>query len=247
MIPSSIILSSSIIQNPKKTKKKFTVNEDALLIKCVSLYGENNWKLISKYFKDRNTRQLRERYTLYLKPGNLDTPWTHEEDILLYQKIKEIGKHWSLLTKYFKGRNQNNIKNRWNFHLKCGTNLHIEDVLSSKTQKNSVNNYNIINDTNINYNYENIINSNSFNMNNRLNSKDQNPLPTQSSNIKKQFYVLPKINKDKIINKNNANEKSIVSSFQQGEENTLFENEFQHFCNDSFSDLFDNLDDEDIM
>ena len=247
MMASQDYLNSNSLDPLKKQKKKFTVYEDALLIKYVSLFGENNWKLISKYFTNRNTRQLRERYTLYLKPGNLDTPWTHEEDILLYQKIKEIGKHWSLLAKYFKGRNQNNIKNRWNFHLKCGTNLHIEDEKSSKTQKTSVNSFNIDYDTNIINNNENDINNNSFNMNNRFNSRDQIPLPILSSNIKKQFYVLPMINKDKIINKDKVNEKSLVSSFNHGEKNTLLENEFQHFCNDTFSDLFDNLDDEDIM
>lgn len=238
--PKFSLLSSS--ESPKKSKKKFTVNEDALLIKYVSLFGDNNWKLISKYFKNRNTRQLRERYTLYLKPGIVDTPWTHEEDLLLSQKIKEIGKHWSLIAKYFKGRNQNNIKNRWNFHLKCGANLHIENDTNGRNHKNSnVINNNMNNNNNHGMKYYFSPNFSNSNGKNNLNHSQNSDII-----IKRHFYVLPIIKKEsstigngtKKIECNSSNKK--INDFRDDEE-------FKLFYENSFSDFFESIDDENFI
>lgn len=172
----------------KFSKKMFTVSEDAIIIRCVSIYGTNNWKLISQFLPGRSIRQLRERYNTYLKPGTLNAPWTPEEDLLLSQKVKEYGKHWKAISQFFKGRNQNNIKNRWNFHLKGGAALNISKIEQTvnNNQGNNINNnfnHNIIsadinndkstnaNDSSINYINGNISQTINKDINNSKNDK----------------------------------------------------------------------------
>lgn len=160
---STNLKASISLENPKNSRKMFSIQEDALLINCVSLFGENNWKSIIKYFPNRCTRQIRERYNSYLKPGILDTPWTHEEDLLLSQKIDEFGKHWSMIAKFFKGRNQNNIKNRWNFHLKGGKILKIENNKNINDQKKIINDIKNNIDLSVDYLNDNQIKNNDQN------------------------------------------------------------------------------------
>ena len=40
-------------------------------------------------------------------------PWTREEDQLLMRLYQQYGPKWAQFTKFFKGRSDYNIKNRW--------------------------------------------------------------------------------------------------------------------------------------
>lgn len=108
----------------KQSRRNFTIEEDKRLIQLVNQIGEENWDLVSRYMPGRNIRQCKERWGTYLNPRVNKAPWTPEEDELLIRKFKEIGPRWVEMGKYFVGRSDNNIKNRWYSHLK----KRIEDI-----------------------------------------------------------------------------------------------------------------------
>ena len=49
-------------------------------------------------------------------PGVNTAPWTEYEDKLLEQKVNELGRKWSVIAKFFPGRTDINIKNRYASH-----------------------------------------------------------------------------------------------------------------------------------
>ena len=65
----------------------------------------------------RSGRQCRDRYKNYLAQGFFNGEWTKEEDELLFKKFVEFGTHWSKIATFFKNRNANSLKNRWNYFL----------------------------------------------------------------------------------------------------------------------------------
>ena len=105
-------------KNKTKKPKRFTEEEDKLLAKCVAQSDPINWNEIAKHFDGRTTRQVRERWTLYLSPDINIGPWSEEEDRLLLQKINQFGFKWAKLVTFFCQRSQMALKNRWNSHIK---------------------------------------------------------------------------------------------------------------------------------
>ena len=98
----------------KKKRKIFTYEEDQKLIQLVKENGTKNWELISSMVKTRTPRQCRERWKFYLCPTVNRSPWTPEEDRILFLKYKEYGSKWSILCKFLKDRTLDNVRNRWN-------------------------------------------------------------------------------------------------------------------------------------
>ncbi|KAH0793086.1 Myb-like DNA-binding domain containing protein [Histomonas meleagridis] len=76
------------------------------------------WLAVALQIPGRTARQCRDRWTNYLSPQNKNAPWTVEEDNLLAQKYLELGSQWTIIAKYFDGRSENNVKNRWYTHIK---------------------------------------------------------------------------------------------------------------------------------
>lgn len=110
--------SSPLTQDDSKKVKtkhcKWNKQDDLMLCYYVSLsHNTPNWKLISKNFKNRNPRQCQERWEYYLSPDVNNGPWTAEEDALLYQKYAEYGSQWKVISSFFKGRTNTNVKNRF--------------------------------------------------------------------------------------------------------------------------------------
>ena len=100
-------------------RKKFSDEEDQKLIMLVAQFGDKNWTTIAKAMNNgRNTRQCRERYKTYLSPTLSNGPWTLEEDTLLISLVHDLGQKWAEIAKKFKGRSDNNVKNRWYTYLK---------------------------------------------------------------------------------------------------------------------------------
>ncbi|KAK8837112.1 hypothetical protein M9Y10_037166 [Tritrichomonas musculus] len=94
-------------------RRKFSLEEDTQLNRLIELHGPKNWDKIALSMPGRTGRQCRDRFNNYLKPSLTNGPWSIDEDNLLKQKVKEIGKHWNIIAKFFNGRSSNNIKNRW--------------------------------------------------------------------------------------------------------------------------------------
>lgn len=94
-------------------KVKFTEEEDQKLTRIVMQVGAKDWIKVSQLMETRNPRQCRERWNNYINPCLRTDPWTPEEDILLNQKFLEYGPKWNKISKFFKNRSDNNIRNRW--------------------------------------------------------------------------------------------------------------------------------------
>lgn len=105
------------LNHPKKKqqriRKVFTAEEDEKLTEIMNRKNFVSWETVSKEIPGRNARQCRDRWLNYLAPSIRHDPWTHEEDIILVDKINQYGTKWSLITKFFEGRSDNRIKNRW--------------------------------------------------------------------------------------------------------------------------------------
>ena len=100
-------------------KNPFSENEDQYLLSLVEMHGPTKWQTISKLMYAakhfRNGRQCRDRYFHYLDPKlDLQTKWTDEDDELLIKKVDELGKKWKILEKFFKGRTEVQLRNRYN-------------------------------------------------------------------------------------------------------------------------------------
>lgn len=115
-IPRSIIIKSYI--KGISSRRNFAKEEDQRLSYLVERYGTNNWEMIASMMPLRNARQCRDRFRNYLSPKINLKKWSEEEDLLLIYKYKELGPKWVQISKYFDGRSDNNLKNRWYTHLK---------------------------------------------------------------------------------------------------------------------------------
>ena len=105
------------LQKPKQNRKRFTEEDDRVIIEEVS--KQRDWNEIAKKIPGKTGRQCRERYQHYLDPKISQEPWTQEEDELICTLYKQHGPDWARMSQVFNGRRSNNaIKNRWNNHLK---------------------------------------------------------------------------------------------------------------------------------
>ncbi|EAX94254.1 Myb-like DNA-binding domain containing protein [Trichomonas vaginalis G3] len=100
-------------QKKRKVKNAFTEEEDQKLITLVREYGCSDWNTIVHFMPGRTTRQIRERYKLYLAPEIKSDPWTEDEDKLLHELYAKHGPKWATFTPYFNNRTPINIKNRY--------------------------------------------------------------------------------------------------------------------------------------
>ena len=105
----------------RTTKSKFSTDDDNKLRRLVSQYGTQSWTLIASKFKDRNSRQCRERWNNYLSPKNDNSKWTYNEDIQLLTLFSMFGNQWAKLAHYLPNRSPVNIRNRFRqlFRFKC--------------------------------------------------------------------------------------------------------------------------------
>lgn len=103
------------------SRRPFTVEEDAKLLDIMTSLQIVNWEQVAAHFNGRSSRQCRERWLNYLNPSIRTGPWTEIEDDLLLEKVNELGRCWSSIGKFFNGRSENDIKNRWYSHLKYRT------------------------------------------------------------------------------------------------------------------------------
>ncbi|KAK8875944.1 hypothetical protein M9Y10_006122 [Tritrichomonas musculus] len=87
---------------------------------------------------NRNARQCRDRYFHYLDYGiNNDSDWTKEEDDLLIKKVEEEGKKWKRYERFFKGRTEVGLRNRYHILIRKKVKKEMKvhekiDILSDK-------------------------------------------------------------------------------------------------------------------
>lgn len=97
----------------RPVKSKFSQEEDQKLCGLVAIHGTSDWVKIATEMGNRNPRQCRDRWNNYLSPSVRLDKWSQEDDILLMQRVNDIGNSWYTLAKLFPGRSVNNVRNRW--------------------------------------------------------------------------------------------------------------------------------------
>ena len=105
----------SVIQTTaaRPVKAKFSQEEDQKLCRLVAIHGTSDGVKISTEMGHRNPRQCRDRWNNYLSPYVRRDKWSREDDLLLMQRVNDIGNSWYTLAKLFPGRSVNNVRNRW--------------------------------------------------------------------------------------------------------------------------------------
>lgn len=105
------------------SRRPFTSEEDAHMIRVIQTLDCLNWDYVATQMPGRSSRQCRERWVNYLSPFIRHDPWDDAEDQKLVEKVNEVGHSWSTIGKFFNGRSESDVKNRWYSHLKLKTTL----------------------------------------------------------------------------------------------------------------------------
>ena len=111
------VLSPNPVQNPKaippKKSKKFSPEDDALLIQIVSQSKTPDWKQIALSFQNKTPRMVRERWKFFLSPDTDRTPFTREQDERLLKKVAHHGTRWTKMIPCFPGKSPLSLSNRY--------------------------------------------------------------------------------------------------------------------------------------
>ncbi|XP_076938555.1 transcription factor MYB15-like [Bidens hawaiensis] len=100
-------------------KGAWTDDEDKKLTAYIKRYGYWNWSLLPKFAGvSRSGKSCRLRWMNYLRPDLKHGNFTEEEDNVIVSLHNKIGNRWSTIATKLPGRSDNEIKNRWNTHLK---------------------------------------------------------------------------------------------------------------------------------
>ena len=103
---------------PGVRKGQWTDQEDAIVIEAVSTSSEQpftRWSDLAQRLPGRVGKQIRDRWVNHLNPNINHLPFSREDDLLLWDGHKKLGKRWvEISTKFFNSsRSENHIKNRW--------------------------------------------------------------------------------------------------------------------------------------
>jgi len=92
--------------------------EDEMLLELIGIYGLK-WTVIGQQIGGRTGKQVRDRYTNYLKPGiNSNSCWSTEEDEKFISLYFQFGNKWSHIAKFLPGRSECQVKNRFHSYIK---------------------------------------------------------------------------------------------------------------------------------
>ena len=102
-------------KNFLRRNTNWTRKEDDKLNQAVSLYGNNNWKIVSDMVGTRNRTQCAQRWMRVLNPKLSFESWTADEDQKLLAIVKEYGvKNWIKIAKKKGNRSDVQCRNRYN-------------------------------------------------------------------------------------------------------------------------------------
>ena len=101
----------------RRKRSSWETFEDKQVQDLVNEYGEK-WTIIAGIIGNRTPKQIRDRYTNFLKAGISNNKFTQHEDSRLLQLQKEYGNQWAQIASHMPGRTEGQVKNRYHGHLK---------------------------------------------------------------------------------------------------------------------------------
>ena len=122
----------------QKRGRRWTDDEDAVLMDVVSQFGQN-WKDISLRFPGKTSKQIKERWSNQLDPRISDKPWSAEDDFQLVSLIREFGRSWCRISKTMLGRTELMLKNRYHSFLRKKLNPEVFDGSGKMTKDEEYN------------------------------------------------------------------------------------------------------------
>jgi hypothetical protein len=94
------------------SKRNWTAEEDAKLLKYVTEYNSHNWKKISTIFLNKTAQQCSYRYSKLISDIN-KSKWNRNDDILLLELIELYGHNWAYISSKMSGRSPEDIMQRY--------------------------------------------------------------------------------------------------------------------------------------
>jgi hypothetical protein len=97
----------------RRTREKFTPEEDQRLSAVVREIGAEQWNAVADRMPGRNVRQCRDRWLNFLSPEVANEPWTAADDAMLVEWFCRFGPTWRRIARELHGRSEVSVKNRW--------------------------------------------------------------------------------------------------------------------------------------
>eukprot|EP00887_Chlorella_sp_A99_P004316 scaffold15.g4316.t1 len=106
------------VLNPAVQKRPWTKEEDATILRLVTLHSTKQWTLVAEQLPGRISKQCRERWHNHLNPEIKHGEWSREEDEMIIKFHRKYGNQWARMALHIRGRTDNAIKNHWNSTLR---------------------------------------------------------------------------------------------------------------------------------
>ena len=122
------------VSRQRVTKVKFTPEQDRKILSLLKENPTTSWRTVAEHIEGKTAKQCRERYQHFLAPTVERKPWTADEDFSLCCMYHALGPKWAVMASSFPGRTNQDLKNRFNWHLRNRCQLDVFlDVIKSRT------------------------------------------------------------------------------------------------------------------